>query len=171
MSSPSKTIWTVGHSNLSLEAFLEEVREIELLADVRRFPSSRKFPYFSGESLKQRKGYQWFEGLGGRRQGKHHRHVAWRVAAFGAYAAYMESEAFRQALSVLEQAALRQRTALLCAEALWWRCHRRLISDALVIRGWLVLHLPGGRAHPLSPIARLEGDTLVYDRTEPSGGE
>jgi uncharacterized protein (DUF488 family) len=88
------------------------------------------------------------------------------VAAFRAYAEYMESEPFRQALSALETEGRARRTVIVCAEALWWRCHRRLISDALVVRGWTVRHLPGGKPHELSPMARIEGDgILVYDRS------
>ena len=168
MSSDSKTLWTVGHSNLGLEDFLREVADIELIADVRRFPHSRSHPHFDGEQIRRHKGYRWFEGLGGRRGGNRERHIAWRVASFGAYAAYMETEPFRRELAALEGEAAARRTALLCAEALWWKCHRRLISDALVVRGWRVLHLPGGRNHELSPMARLEdGGILVYDRTPP----
>jgi uncharacterized protein (DUF488 family) len=77
----------------------------------------------------------------------------------------METDPFRQALAALEDEARRRRTAVMCAEALWWRCHRRLISDALLVRGWRVVHLPQGRAHELSPMARVEGDaSLIYDR-------
>ena len=158
------TIWTVGHSTLVLEAFLEIVRDVELVADVRRYPSSRKFPHFNGPALAEAKPYRWFPELGGRRREKGERHPAWRVAGFRSYAEYMESEAFRRALAALEREASERRTAILCAEALWWRCHRRLISDALVVRGWEVLHLPGAERHELSPMARVEGDrTLVYD--------
>jgi len=155
----------VGHSNLPLEEFLELVREIDVLADVRRFPASRKFPYFNGDALARVKPVRWFPELGGRRHDPGERHPSWRVAGFRAYAGYMETEAFRLALSALEQEAAAHRTAILCAEALWWRCHRRLISDALRVRGWQVLHLPGGKPHELSPMARIEGDgTLVYDQ-------
>ena len=164
----SKVIWTVGHSNLDLEPFLEAVREVELLADVRRFPYSPRYPHFNRDSLRQVKEYRWFEDLGGRRQGGGDRHTAWRVAGFRAYAGYMETESFRQALSVLEGEAAGRRTAVLCAEALWWRCHRRLISDSLVVRGWRVLHLPQGRPHELSSMARVDADGLiVYDREAP----
>ena len=163
----AKVVWTVGHSNLPLERFLEVVRAIDVLADVRRFPYSPRHPHFNGESLRKVKDCRWFEALGGRRQGKGDRHPAWRVAAFRAYAGYMETEPFREALSALEEEAARRRAAVMCAEALWWRCHRRLISDALVVRGWRVLHLPQGRAHELSPMARVEVDgTIVYDHTD-----
>jgi len=165
--SPLKLLWTVGHSNLELDPFLSLVREIELLADVRRFPYSPRFPHFNGDNLRKAKPYRWFEELGGRRREKGDRHPAWRAAAFRAYAGYMETESFRRALSDLEAEASRRPTAILCAEALWWRCHRRLISDALVVRGWQVLHLPQGRAHELSPMARVDADgVLVYDGQE-----
>ena len=166
MEGSARTIWTVGHSNLRLEAFLDLVREMDLLADVRRYPASAKSPHFSGASLAKVKAYQWFPDLGGRRRGKGERHPAWRVAGFRAYAEYMETDPFRRALSTLERESTDHRTAILCAEALWWRCHRRLISDALVVRGWQVLHLPEGRPHGVTPFARIEDDgTLVYDRT------
>ncbi|HVE39748.1 MAG TPA: DUF488 domain-containing protein [Planctomycetota bacterium] len=161
-------IWTIGHSNLPLEQFLHHLRDVELLADVRRFPHSPKFPHFNGEALQQVKDYRWFQDLGGRRREKGERHPAWRVAAFRAYAGYMETEPFRQALSALEEEARRRRSVVMCAEALWWRCHRRLISDALLVRGWRVVHLPQGRDHELSPMARLEADgRIVYDRACP----
>jgi len=159
------TIWTVGHSTLALDQFLEVIRDVELLADVRRFPHSPRYPHFNGEALQKVKAYRWFPDLGGRRREKGERHPAWRVAAFRAYAGYMETEPFRQALSALEEEARRRRTAVMCAEALWWRCHRRLISDALLVRGWRVIHLPQDRAHELSPMARVEdGGPIVYDR-------
>ena len=160
-----RTLWTAGHSTLALDPFLELIRDMELLADVRRYPSSRKFPHFNGPALSKVKPYRWFPELGGRRHEKGERHPAWRVAGFRAYAGYMETDAFRQALSALEGEARERRTVVMCAEALWWRCHRRLLSDALVVRGWQVLHLPDGKPHELSPMARIEGDgTLVYDR-------
>jgi uncharacterized protein (DUF488 family) len=159
------TIWTVGHSNVGLDTFLATVADIDLLADVRSFPHSPRFPYFDGEALQRTKPYRWYPALGGRRHDAGNRHVGWRVASFRAYAAYMETEPFRQALSDLEGEARRKRTAMMCAELLWWRCHRRLISDVLVVRGWRVIHLPGGEAHELCPFARVESDgTVVYDR-------
>ena len=161
----ANTIWTVGHSNLALDPFLEIVRDVELLADVRRFPHSPRYPHFNGDALQKVKDYRWFQDLGGRRHEKGERHPAWRVAAFRAYAGYMETDSFRQALSALEEEARRRRTAVMCAEALWWRCHRRLISDALLVRGWCVVHVPQEQAHELSPMARVEGDgRIVYDR-------
>jgi uncharacterized protein (DUF488 family) len=161
----ANTIWTVGHSNLALDQFLEVVRDVELLADVRRFPHSPRYPHFNGDALGKVKAYRWFQDLGGRRHEKGERHPAWRVAAFRSYAGYMETDPFRQALSDLEDDARRRRTAVMCAEALWWRCHRRLISDALLIRGWRVVHVPQNCAHELSPMARVEdGGRIVYDQ-------
>jgi uncharacterized protein (DUF488 family) len=165
----SKTIWTVGHSNLDLETFLDRLREVELLADIRRYPHSPRSPHFDGASLAKVKEYRWIPELGGRRKGGGERHTAWRVAAFRAYAGYMETAAFRQGLSVLQEIALKRRTAILCAETLWWRCHRRLVSDALVAAGWRVIHLPARDLHELSPLARIEKDgSLVYDQRSPS---
>src|SRR5436190_7338580 len=97
MESHPNTIWTVGHSTLGLEQFLDVIRDTELLADVRRFPHSPRYPHFNGEALQNVKAYRWFQDLGGRRREKGDRHPAWRVAAFRAYAGYMDTEPFRQA--------------------------------------------------------------------------
>ncbi len=162
---PPKTIWTAGHSTKSLEEFLDLVRDIDLIVDIRQYPRSRRYPHFNQEVLSQAKPYEWLKDLGGRRHGPGERHTAWRVAAFRSYAGYMETEPFKKALARLEELASQQRTSYFCAEALWWRCHRRLVSDALVARGWTVLHLPSEQPHVLSPMARLESDgTLVYDQ-------
>lgn len=157
------TIWTVGHSTLPLQEFLDLVRDIDILADVRRFPASRRHPHFSRESLEAVKPYLWFEELGGRRQGGGERHPALRNAAFRAYAAHMESPAFAEALAELEELARSRKTALLCAEGAWFRCHRRLLSDLLAARGWEVLHLPGSHPHIFTPGARIADGTVVYD--------
>jgi uncharacterized protein (DUF488 family) len=161
-----RTIWTVGHSTLSLDRFLAIVGDIEVLADIRRFPGSRRYPHFSRESLEQVKPYRWFEALGGRRSGATDRHPALRNKAFRSYAAHMETPAFAEALGALEDLATSRRTALLCAEGAWFRCHRRLLSDLLQARGWTVLHLPGGRPHQLTAGARPAGGGVVYDRGE-----
>lgn len=157
-------IWTVGHSDRSLEEFLDLVRAMEVIADVRRFPASRRVPHFNRESLERAlPGYRWFEALGGRRHGKAERHAALRSAAFRAYAGYMETPEFLRALDELEALARARRVALMCAEAVWFRCHRMLLADALLARGWTVLHLPGERPHRLSRMARIEGRAVVYD--------
>lgn len=156
-------MWTVGHSNLPLQEFLELVRPVEVIADIRRFPSSRKFPHFNREHLQNVLRYRWFPALGGRRHGGGDRHTALRTPGFRAYADHMTTPEFRAALEELEELARARRVAIMCSEALWFRCHRRLVSDLLVSRGWEVLHLPGEKPHSLSPFARLEGGTLIYD--------
>ena len=158
------TIWSVGHSTRTLEEFLGIVSGIDLIVDIRQYPRSRRYPHFNGAELEKVKPYRWIQDLGGRRRDRGTRHTAWRVAAFRSYAGYMETEPFRTGLARLEELASAQRVAFFCAEALWWRCHRRLLSDALVTRGWEVLHLPDGERHVRSPMARVEEDgTLVYD--------
>lgn len=164
------TIWTVGHSTLSLEDFLERVKNIDVLADVRRFPASKRHPQFSQDSLAKAKSYRWFEALGGRRTGGGERHPALRNAAFRAYAGHMETPEFRAALAELEALARERRTALLCAEAVWFRCHRMILSDLLLARGWTVLHLPGGKPHRLTEGARPTSDGVVYDGGAPGQG-
>ena len=164
---PGRRLWTVGHSTLTLEEFLERIRDLDVVADVRRYPVSRRFPHFNAEALARVVEYRSFPALGGRRRGGGDRHRALRSAAFRAYAAHMETPEFQAALADLEALAERRRTVLLCAEAVWFRCHRMLLSDLLTARGWTVLHRPGDRLHRLSPAARLEGGGLVYDRGSP----
>jgi len=158
-----RTIWTAGHSTLTLEKFLDLVRDVDVLADIRRYPGSRRYPHFSKESLAQAKPYRWFEALGGRRSGGGERHPSLRNRAFRAYAGHMETPEFRDALGELEALATERRTALLCAEGPWFRCHRRLLSDLLQARGWTVLHLPGEHPHPLTEGARIVDRRVVYD--------
>ena len=162
----ARTIWTVGHSTLPLEDFLEVVADVDVLADVRRFPASRRHPHFSGESLAKAKPYRWFEALGGRRSGDGGRHTALRAKAFRAYAAWAETPEFLRALEDLERLAAGRRTAVLCAEAVWFRCHRMILSDILTARGWDVRHLPGGKPHRLTKGARPTSDGVVYDDGE-----
>ena len=137
------------------------------LIDVRRFPGSRRHPHFARESLEATvPAYLHLEGLGGRR-----RVVAgspndgWEVAAFQGYADHMASEEFLTALGQLEERARTEPTAFMCAEAPWWRCHRRLVSDALTVRGWTVCHIgPDGRLtqHALPDFAVVEGANITY---------
>lgn len=168
------TLWTLGHSNVSLEAFLDLARSFELraLADVRSFPASRRHPQFNREALAESLAaqgidYRWFPGLGGRRKPKADSpHHAWRVEGFRAYADYMETPEFEQALREFLEWADDRRTGFFCAERLWWQCHRRLLADRLVTRGVAVRHItaPGkDEPHVLTEFARLVGDRLVYD--------
>jgi uncharacterized protein (DUF488 family) len=143
-------ILTVGHSTHPAERFvaLLEARRVEVLADVRRYPGSRRNPQFNADSLHERLAeagvaYEPFgEELGGRRRGRRDSpHTGLRVASFRAYADHMDTEEFSAGLQRLEAVARERRTAIMCAEGEWRRCHRRLIADALSERGWRVLHI------------------------------
>ncbi|MBW3596323.1 MAG: DUF488 domain-containing protein [Planctomycetes bacterium] len=169
-----RTIWTVGHSNRDAAVFVELLasHSIALIADVRRFPGSRRLPHFGREQLEATLGdaaitYRHFPELGGRRKERlpDSRNTAWRVASFNAYADYMRTAEFQSALEELENAASQQRTAVMCAEALPWRCHRRLIADALIVRDWQVLDiLAPSRADKrrLTDFARVEDGHVTY---------
>jgi uncharacterized protein (DUF488 family) len=144
-----------------------------VLADVRSFPSSRKWPHFNQEPLAAslvRAGieYRWFKNLGGRRHGVRadSPHMAWEHRAFRSYADYADTAEFDQGLDELIAAAPNTRLAYMCSEGLWWRCHRRIISDHLTLGGWRVEHiLPDGKLKPhvLAPFARIVDGQLVYD--------
>jgi uncharacterized protein (DUF488 family) len=166
-------IWTVGHSTHELPAFLAllERHGIELLADVRTVPKSRRMPWFWKDALAASLpeagiAYEHFGDLGGfRRPRPDSPNAGWRVEAFRGYADYMDTPGFRAALERLEAAARGRRAAVMCAEAQWHRCHRRLISDALTVRGWEVCHIGStGRVerHSLTPFAAVDGDRLSY---------
>lgn len=170
----TKTIWTVGHSNHEWEHFLAMLTEagIGLVADVRRFPGSKRLPQFRREYMEQelaaaKIGYHHFPHLGGRRTERllDSPNVAWRVEAFNAYSDYMLTEAFQAALAELESVAAKSPTAILCAEAVPWRCHRRLIADALIARGWRVIDIfaPGRtKVHVLTEFARVDDGQVTY---------
>jgi uncharacterized protein (DUF488 family) len=167
-------IWTVGHSNRELTEFLALLlsHDIKTVADVRRFPGSRRQPQFNADVLAaalRDKGiaYEHYPGLGGRR----HRRLedspngGWRVESFNAYADYMLSEDFQEALDRCISAARTGRTAMMCAEAVPWRCHRRLIADALVQRGWVVRDIYGenrAKVHRLTDFAHVADGRLTY---------
>ena len=171
-------IWTIGHGNRPLGEFLSLLKEagIECLVDARAYPASRRHPQFARESLDKSLAdagvrYLW-EGkaLGGRRKlEKNSPHVALRNPGFRAYAGYMTTEEFRQALDRLVETGRERRTAIMCAERLPWKCHRHLVADSLVARGAAVEHIIGANAmqqHALNPLARPQGDNLVYDAGE-----
>ena len=175
---------TVGHSTHSIERFLELLTgaHVEAIADVRRHPGSRRHPHFGADALagslaRESIGYESFgEELGGRRRPTARRGVeapspplpdnsAWRNASFRAYADYLNTAAFAAGLERLEKLAELRTTAIMCAEAQPINCHRRLISDVLVTRGWAVLHLlADGRlsAHALSDHAEVENGRVFY---------
>jgi uncharacterized protein (DUF488 family) len=168
------TVYTVGHGARDLEVFLALLAHanIERLVDVRSVPGSRKHPHFGKDalsaSLKDRGiGYVWRKELGGWRKARpNSRHTAIRSPGFRGYADHMESEEFRAVRDWLIDSSAGTPTAVMCAESLWWRCHRRMLADALVAAGCRVVHImEGGRQdeHRLHPAARVEGDTPVYD--------
>jgi uncharacterized protein (DUF488 family) len=169
-----RTIFSVGHSNTSLEVFFAHLDRhgVGAIADVRAYPASRRHPHFAREALAEacavrRIAYRWIKGLGGRRRpAAASPHLAWREEGFRGYADYMDTADFAAALAELAAMAGAAPTAFMCAEALWWQCHRRLIADALVVRGWEVRHLVGTQAssHALPEFARVEGRRLIYDR-------
>jgi uncharacterized protein (DUF488 family) len=167
------TVWTIGHSTRHLEEFLEllSANRIEAVADVRRYPGSRRWPHFAQEHLKmalENRGilYTWFPELGGRRTPRADSpNTAWRSPAFRGYADYMATEAFADGLDRLINLASGLPTAILCAESLWWRCHRGLIADVLRWLQFEVIHIlgPGPTAsHPYTAAARIVGGRLSY---------
>ncbi|MGJ4728808.1 DUF488 domain-containing protein [Luteimonas sp. SDU101] len=172
-STTAPAVWTIGHSTRSWEEFLDLLAEcgIGAIADVRRFPGSRRYPWFASEAMAEQLPaaglqYHWLPQLGGRRKARPGSpNAAWRNAAFQGYADHLRSSEFAQGLDLALQSARSCRTALMCAEAVWWRCHRRLISDVLVHRGHEVVHILGAgqyQRHGLHPDARADGDLLVY---------
>lgn len=173
MTADPQTVWTIGHSTRALDEFfalLDEYR-IEAIADVRRFPGSRRHPHFASESLAQSLpahgiAYQWMPKLGGRRKVQPGSpNTAWRNASFQGYADYTASAEFAEGLAELLKLAASKRTALMCAEAVWWRCHRSLISDVLKLRGIEVIHIidaTHSAVHPYTSPARIVDGQLSY---------
>jgi uncharacterized protein (DUF488 family) len=168
-------LYTVGHSTHSIETFLALLarHSIATLADVRSYPSSRRWPQFNQLELQasvEHAGivYRWFKALGGRRHAKRpdSPHIAWQHPAFRSYADYAETAEFAAGLEELLEAAHAAATAIMCSEGLWWRCHRRIISDHLTIRGWEVVHImPDGKlaAHALPDFATVAATQIIYD--------
>ena len=167
------TIWTIGHSNRSADDFQSvlHAHAIEVVADVRRFPGSRKHPQFGSEALAASLAgngidYAWLSRLGGRRRGDAGpEHQGWRNSSFRAYAAYTWTEEFADGLDELLHIAAGARTTLMCSELLWWRCHRALISDVLRFLGVEVVHIAGagsGTVHPYTSPACVDDDGLTY---------
>lgn len=167
------TLWTLGHSSRDWEAFLGLLAEarIETVADVRRFPASRRHPQYAAAAMAPalaRAGIDYLPlpQLGGRRDPRPDSpHTGWRSAGFRGYADYMDTAAYRAARDRLAAAASARRTAILCAEADWRHCHRQLIADGFKAMGWDVVHLlePGrSEPHPYSDPARVVDGKLDY---------
>ena len=171
------SVWTVGHSNHPIERFVEilNAHGIERVIDVRRFPASRKWPHFNAASLAMSLpaagiDYVGMPEMGGRRKAAPDSpHTAWRVEAFRGYADFMDTPEFAESLRRVIELSAEKRSALMCAESLPWRCHRSLIADALLARGFEVLEILSekeARPHKLPGFARLEGTRVVYDLLE-----
>ena len=167
-------IWTIGHSTRTIDEFISLLKEneIKLLADVRAWPSSKRYPQFNKDALAESFNaygirYEHFPELGGKRQSKPDSHnTAWRNASFRGYADYMETEQFQKGIErLLDFAAAAGATAIMCAEAVWWRCHRSLVADYLKARGVEVLHIFGANKvepHPYTSAARIVDGKLSY---------
>jgi len=168
------TLFTAGHSNRTIEEFIALLKGagVERAVDIRRYPASRKWPHFNAEALavslpEAGIEYVGLPELGGRRKAKSDsRHTAWKSETFRAYADFLESREARDAIARVEEAARAGPAAVFCAEAVPWRCHRSLVADALVARGWEVTDLiaPGSsRPHALPAFARVDGTDVIYD--------
>jgi len=184
-------IWTIGHSTRPVDEFISLLKEneIKILADVRAWPGSKRYPQFNKDALAESLTadeirYEHFPELGGKRKSKpESRNTAWRNASFRGYADYMETKQFQKGVERLLaltrsdglgsrrnqsdawEAVTPCRTAIMCAEAVWWRCHRSLIADYLKARGVEVLHILGANRvelHPYTPAARIVNGELSY---------
>lgn len=167
------TIYTIGHSTRSIEEFIELLKfyEIKNLVDIRSLPGSRKFPWFDSEQLEvslHAAGINYFliKKLGGRRKPhKDSKNTRWHKEAFRSYADYMETPEFEEGIEELVKITTSGRTAYMCAEAVWWRCHRSMVSDYLKAKGWKVLHilsLKNTEEHPYTQPAIVKGDKVYY---------
>ena len=145
--------------------------QIEVIVDIRSYPGSKRFPHFNKDSLEvslpeNNIEYVHMKDLGGRRRTTADSHnTAWRLPAFRGYADYMETDAFKVAIKELESLGAKKRVAYMCAEAVWWSCHRSLVSDYLKNQGWNVMHIMAvgkGQEHPYTSPARIVNNELVY---------
>jgi len=168
------SIWTIGHSTRTANEFDEILlsHKIFALVDVRSFPGSRRYPHFNREELANSLAqigieYSHNPRLGGRRRPTpHSKNTAWKNASFRAYADHMETEEFEKGIEGLLQLSTTKRTAIMCAEALWWRCHRSLISDYLKAHGIDVIHILDEKhteQHPYTSAARIVDGRLSYE--------
>ena len=167
-------LWTIGHSTRKIDQFTSLLEEngIKLVVDVRGMPGSKRYPQFNKEALAQslcERGmrYEHLPELGGRRKPRpDSRNTAWRNASFRGYADYMETEEFRKGIErLVDLTSEVGPAAIMCAEAVWWRCHRALISDYLKVRGIEVIHIVDANKtepHPYTSAARMVGGALSY---------
>jgi len=176
------TIYTIGHSTRTLDEFVAALKAagVDCVADIRRFPRSRRYPHFNDETLGPALAkvgilYRHFPALGGRRNnradGKPSPHLLWREPAFRNYADYAGTEEFRAACATLLSLAQQHTVAIMCAEAVWWRCHRRIVTDYLIAAGFDVIHIfDAQKREParLTPGAEMRPDgSVLYAGAEP----
>lgn len=170
------TVYTVGHSTRPIEEFLDLLRSygIEVLADIRTIPKSRRNPQFGQEALERslaERGiaYRYILALGGRRRASPDSiNTAWRNESFRGYADYMQTREFTEGVDTLIALARERPTAMMCAEAVPWRCHRSLVGDALLVRGIAVIDIlspADSRPHTLTPWAKVDGTAITYPGT------
>lgn len=175
-SDPPDVVYTIGHGTVSADELVTLLADqgVTRLADIRSFPGSRHNPQFGREEMERWApeagiDYRWLRDLGGRRKAEgESQHVALRHQAFRSYADYMESDEFNSSLAELLKLAAEQPTAIMCSESVWWKCHRRLVSDHLVLIEGVpvrhIMHTGKLNDHPPLAEARVEGSALVYDR-------
>ncbi len=172
-------LFTIGHSTHPLDRFMAMLAQhgIEVLADIRRFPGSRKFPYFNQDNLASTLPeagieYRWLEALGGRRRKKTNgssNNLGLRNESFRNYADYMLTKGFREGIRELLAVAGGKPTAFMCSESVFWRCHRRLVADYLLVSGIIVQHIMSARElrpHTLTEGAKVEAGVLTYPQPE-----
>jgi len=173
MTDSKPEVWTIGHSTRAIDEFIHALESfrITMLIDVRSFPGSRRHPQYGSAKLRTSLAaaeikYEHVVELGGRRRARRDSpNVAWRHEAFRGYADYMETESFQRGIDRLLEFARSQRTAIMCAEAVWWRCHRGLISDYLKVKGIEVVHIIDAnhsQSHPFTSAARVIDGELSY---------
>ena len=173
MNAEEKNIWTIGHSTRDFKEFVTNLQSFQIahLVDVRNYPGSKRYPHFNKEALETSIphngiSYTHLKDLGGRRTPKpQSANIAWKNTAFRGYADYMATESFQKAIVVLEEIGRKENTAYMCSEAVWWSCHRALISDCLKVRDWKVWHIMStGKAteHPFTKPAIVVDGVLSY---------
>jgi len=166
-------LYTIGHSTHPIETFLEMLIsfDIKVLADVRSMPGSRKFPQYDQETLAATLAehdiqYIYFDKLGGRRRQKDApTDTLWRNKSFAAYAGYMRTGEFKEGADELAATAQKNATAMMCSEAVWWRCHRSMVADYFKAKKWDVQHIMGidkATEHPYTSPARIVGGEVYY---------
>ena len=167
------TIYTIGHSTHSLDGFIHMLHsfQIEMVVDIRNYPGSKRYPYFNQFALEQSLPahgikYLHIKALGGRRRANpDSKNIVWRHPAFRGYADYMETAAFDEGVAELQEVASKFRVAMMCSEAVWWRCHRSMVSDLMKSCGWDVQHIMSvGKSteHPYTAPAKVVDGNLMY---------